>query len=151
MCEYCGCQEVPAIAVLTAEHDAVVTLIGEVRADLRNGRLDAAAAGCRPMFAVLGPHVRVEEQGLFPPMRAEFPDQVDGLQAEHRTIEAVLGEAASGTPTGGDWPARVLRALEDLREHILKEQDGVFPASLAILRPEDWDRIDELRADVSRA
>ena len=36
----------------------------------------------------------------------------------------------------------------DLREHILKEQDGVFPAALANLNPEDWDALDTVWASV---
>ena len=34
------------------------------------------------------------------------------------------------------------------REHILAEQDGLFPAALATLRAEDWERIDTLRDTV---
>ena len=147
MCQHCGCQSIPAIALLTEEHDAIVTIIGKIREDLRDGRLDAAASGCQQILAVLGPHTRVEEQGLFPPMRVEFPDQVDQLEAEHRSIEAVLSEAKDGTPADPQWPTRLRAALHDLRDHILKEQNGVFPASLAILRPEDWDLIDQIRAE----
>ncbi len=147
MCEYCGCQAIPAIATLTAEHDRIVNLIGEVRAALRANRLDAAADGCRRILAVLGPHVRVEEQGLFPAMRADFADQIDGLLAEHTAIEAVLSEASHGTPADSGWPWRLTTALADLREHILKEQNGVFPASLATLGAEDWDLLDRLRAE----
>jgi hemerythrin-like domain-containing protein len=145
MCEYCGCQEVPAIAQLTNEHDAVVNLIGEVRAAVERTRLDEAAHGCRRILDILGPHTRVEEEALFPPMRDEFPDQIDALLAEHSSIEAVLAAASTGTPVDPRWPRQLLDSLNHLREHILKEQDGVFPASLAVLAPHDWDRLDEVR------
>lgn len=151
MCEYCGCQEVPAIAQLTAEHDAIVNLIGDVRAALGDGRVADAAAACRRALDILVPHTYVEEVALFPPLRAEFADQIDGLVAEHRSIEAVLAEARGGTPTDPAWPQRVLAALHDLREHILKEQDGVFPASLAILEPDDWERLDRARLGAAGA
>ncbi len=146
MCEYCGCQEVPAIALLTAEHDAVVNLIGEVRAAIEHDHRDTAAEGCRRIQAVLGPHVRVEEEALFPAIRGEFAEQVDVLLGEHCSIDAVLAEASTGTPADPGWPRRLLDALYDLREHILKEQDGVFPASLGILTPDDWDHLDQVRA-----
>jgi hypothetical protein len=32
-----------------------------------------------------------------------------------------------------------------LREHIFKEQDGVFPAALATLSTADWEAADALR------
>jgi hemerythrin-like domain-containing protein len=146
MCEYCGCQEVSAIARLTEEHDTVVNLIEAARSALDRGEIDRAAANCRRMLSVLVPHVRVEEEGLFPPMRDEFPEQVDQLRAEHRAIEAVLEEAAEATPTDPTWPGRLREAMHQLREHILKEQDGVFPAALATLEPGDWDRLDQIRA-----
>jgi hemerythrin-like domain-containing protein len=142
MCEYCGCQDVPAIARLTAEHDAIVDLIAHVRDALARDDLEGAAQTGKQMLAVLGPHTSVEEQALFPAMRAEFTDQIDQLRAEHREIEAVL----AAEPTDPDWPTRLVAAMHQLREHILKEQDGVFPASLAILTPEDWERLDAVRA-----
>jgi hemerythrin-like domain-containing protein len=70
------------------------------------------------------------------------------LHAEHRRIEAVLGEAAQGTPADPSWPDRLVDTAELLREHILKEQDGVFPAALAGLSPEQWDAVDAVRARV---
>lgn len=151
MCEYCGCQEVPAIALLTEEHDAVVNLIGEVRRHVEAQQLDAAVAGCADILRILDPHTRVEEEALFPAMRSEFGDQVGELMAEHRLIEAVLGEATSGAPADPTWPHRLLATLEQLRDHILKEQDGVFPASLAVLSPEDWDHVDQVRAEAPSA
>lgn len=86
-----------------------------------------------------------------PPLAAEFPDHVQGLQEEHRAIEDVLGEAADGVPSDPSWDRRLLAALGVLRAHVLKEQDGVFPAALSRLDPEDWDRVDEIRSEfVSR-
>ena len=148
MCEYCGCQAVTAIDDLTREHDLVVNLIGEVRA--AHAATDTAhmAKLARQITSVLEPHTYVEEHGLFPVLAADFPDHVTALQAEHRHIEAVLGETADGVPADPSWPARLVETLDPLREHILKEQNGVFPAALASLNPEDWDAIDAIRATV---
>lgn len=148
MCEYCGCQEIAAIEDLTREHDAVVNLIGEVRA--AHGREDVAAMArlARQIAALLGPHTEVEENGLFPALVAEFADNIAVLEAEHRQVEAVLGEAAHAVPADPTWPPRLIAALATLRQHILKEQDGVFPAALTSLRPADWDAVDAVRARV---
>jgi hypothetical protein len=35
-----------------------------------------------------------------------------------------------------------------LRKHIRKEQDGGFPATLAVLDPSQWDAVDAVRARV---
>ena len=148
MCEYCGCQAVTAIGDLTREHDLVVNLIGEVRGAHAATDTARMAELARQITGVLEPHTFVEEHGLFPVLATDFPDQVTALQAEHRHIETVLGEAADGVPADPDWPARLVVTLHVLREHILKEQDGVFPAALATLNPEDWDAIDTIRATV---
>jgi hemerythrin-like domain-containing protein len=109
----------------------------------------AGMAGlARQITAILGPHTKVEEHGLFPALAADFPDHVIALEAEHRRIEAVLGEAVAGTPIEPTWPGRLMDALDLLREHILKEQDGVFPAALANLGSADWDAVDAIRARV---
>jgi iron-sulfur cluster repair protein YtfE (RIC family) len=148
MCEYCGCQAVAAIDELTREHDVAVALIARVRAAHGAGDAAGMAASARQIAAVLGPHTVVEEQGLFPALVADFPGHVATLHAEHRRIEAVLGEAAGVTPADPDWPARLIETLDMLREHILKEQDGVFPASLAGLSPADWEAVDAVRRRV---
>ncbi len=33
-----------------------------------------------------------------------------------------------------------------LREHILREEDGVFPAALTVLEPAQWEQMATLRA-----
>jgi hemerythrin-like domain-containing protein len=151
MCEYCGCQAVNAVDVLTREHDAVVNLLGAVQRALAAGDLDGAAQGTRSVAAVLRPHTRVEEDALFPPMAADFPEHVASLRAEHEQIEAVLAESADGTPADPAWPSRVADALHTLRNHILKEQDGLFPAALASLGPAEWEAVDETRRQVGTA
>lgn len=148
MCEYCGCQALTVIAELTGEHDTVVAMISDVRTAVDRGDVTRAATSARRIASVLGPHTAVEEQGLFPALADDFADHVAALRAEHRRIEAVLAEAADGTPVDPGWPARLIDTLHLLREHILKEQDGAFPAALTTLRPADWARAKAVRERV---
>ncbi|HET9139238.1 hemerythrin domain-containing protein [Actinophytocola sp.] len=145
MCEYCGCQALDAIAELTREHDHVVALISEVRTAHAAGDVATMATLATRIAAVLAPHSAVEEHGLFPALADDFPDHVAELTAQHRHIEDVLGAAAAGIPTDPDWPTRLMDALRLLRDHILAEQDGVFPAALATLDTAQWDVIDTIR------
>ena len=130
------------------EHDAVVDLIGQVRSAHRDGDLEAMVAGARRIAQLLGPHTAVEEAGLFPALAADYPEQIADLSAEHRRIETVLAEAALDRvpPSDPTWPQRLTEALDVLRHHILKEQDGVFPAALAELSTVQWEAIDAIRA-----
>jgi hemerythrin-like domain-containing protein len=148
VCDYCGCRALDAIAALTAEHDLVVNLAGEARRAVLAGDLDLAADRARAVAAVLEPHTVVEEGALFPAMAAEYADHVTSLIGEHRAIEDVLAESVELTPTDPTWPARLTAVLRVLREHILKEEDGLFPAALSELDPAQWDHVDAIRARV---
>jgi hemerythrin-like domain-containing protein len=90
VCDYCGCQDLDAIAELTAEHDVVVTLSGQVRRALRDGDLDLAADGIRAVVAVLGLHTAVEEGALFPAALATLSaaqwDRVDAARSRPSPI-----------------------------------------------------------------
>ncbi|WP_306191519.1 MULTISPECIES: hemerythrin domain-containing protein [unclassified Streptomyces] len=151
MCEYCGCQSLTAIHELTREHDAVVALISSVRDARRDRDMPRMAELARRIAAVLAPHTEVEERGLFPAMFTEFPEQIAALEAEHRSVETVLAEAAEAVPADPTWPERLIGVLDLLRDHILKEQDGVFPAALATLEPEQWEAVEAVRARVGTA
>jgi hemerythrin-like domain-containing protein len=151
MCEYCGCQQIPVIGELTAEHDAVVALIAVVRRALAGDDLAGAADATRRIAVLLGPHTIVEEDGLFPLMAQEFPAHVDVLRDEHRRTDAVLAESADGVPDDRTWPVRLIATLEALREHILKEQDGVFPAALSVVDADGWEHVERVRARAGSA
>lgn len=85
-------------------------------------------------------------------MAVDFPEQIAALEAEHRRIEVVLAEAADGaTPSDPTWPDRLIEAMALLRDHILKEQDGVFPAALANLSTEEWEAVERARAQAGGA
>jgi hypothetical protein len=143
--------DVAAIAELTREHDAVVALVSQARAAHGARDVTAMAVIARRIAVVLGPHTQVEQEGLFPALDGDFPDQVAALRAEHRLVEAELDAAAVAVPTETGWPDRLLATLDMLREHILKEQDGVFPAALTSLRTTDWEAVDAVRARVGSA
>lgn len=152
MCEYCGCQSVASIGELTREHDEVIRLISHLRPAHQKGDTARMAEVAREIATVLGPHTQVEEHGLFPALARDFPEQIAALEAEHRRIEAVLDEAGDGaTLPEPAWPERLMEAMAVLRGHILKEQDGVFPAALANLSTEEWEAVETARSEAGGA
>jgi hemerythrin-like domain-containing protein len=148
MCEYCGCQAVTVIEELTREHERVLDHVRDAEQAARRGDLDAARAACERIEDVLVPHTAVEEHGLFPALEGEFPDQVRDLEQEHRHLEDVINRLHG---PGAAWSGELLEVLSMLRQHILKEQDGVFPAALAMLREPDWQAMEDVRASVGSA
>jgi hypothetical protein len=149
MCEYCGCQDVAAIAQLTREHDEIRAVARAAHDAARAGDHGAAVVAAGQVLALLEPHTAVEERGLFPAMAGEFAEHTASLEGDHRRIEHTLGQLAAETEPSDRWAERLDAALAELFDHILREQDGLFPASLSVLTPRQWDDLDAVRADVA--
>jgi hemerythrin-like domain-containing protein len=145
MCNYCGCRAVAAVAELTDEHERIGDAASHLEIAIDQGDLALAGRLLEELRALLGPHLTVEEDGLFPLMaaREEFAEGVAVLYDDHDDIDGVLDRPVP------DW-AEVRGAIAQLYEHIDREEHGLFPAALATLSPEQWDAVDEARARVSR-
>ncbi|MEU2656097.1 hemerythrin domain-containing protein [Streptomyces sp. NPDC007325] len=137
MCHYCGCRDIPLIKEFIAEHEAVTDLGGDaVRALHADDRARASLLAAE-MTALLRRHWAGEEAGLFRVMaeNEEYAAYVAALVAEHRELDAFLTTLDLDEPAQRDAFAR---AVGELREHIAKEEDGLFPASLTELTGEQW-------------
>lgn len=148
MCEYCGCQALSAVAALTREHDDALHHVRLADKALEAADEVAARRACSDLRELLAPHTAVEEQALFPALRDDFPEQMEALHLEHLQVEAALDEAVDG-PRDDGWQGRLTAALHVLRLHILKEQDGVFPAALSTLSTAQWEAVDAARESAS--
>lgn len=149
MCEYCGCQDVPAIAQLTSEHDEIRAVARDAAMAARSRDHQGAVIAARQLLDLLEPHSAIEERGLFPAMAAEFGAHTSSLTGDHRRIERALAEIASSAQPSDGWAERLDTTLAELFEHILREQDGLFPATLSVLTPAQWDALDAVRAEIS--
>lgn len=147
MCEYCGCQSVDAIAQLTREHDELRAVAREATDAARAADRARAGRAAARLLTLLRPHTEIEERGLFPAMAADFAEHVASLRDDHRRLEQTLTAVASRAEET-DWAAQLETAVTELFTHILREQDGLFPASLAVLTSSDWDALDQVRAQV---
>jgi len=142
MCEYCGCRQVAPVAELMDEHAALVDQAQAVRQALSRGDFAAAMSRLTGLVARLGRHVRREEDGIFRAMRAagEFLDEVDELEAEHRDFAATIDGLDVDAPGFG---ATVTRLLDDLDQHVEREDLGIFPVSVVTLGASGWAIVDE--------
>ncbi|MBD0710827.1 MULTISPECIES: hemerythrin domain-containing protein [unclassified Streptomyces] len=139
MCHYCGCREIPLIKEFIAEHETVTDLAGDAVRALRAGDRDRARTLAARMTVELRSHWAGEERGLFAVMgeNEEYTAYVDALVREHRELAAFLDALDLDQETQRD---AFVRAVDELHEHIAKEEDGLFPASLTELTGDQWDR-----------
>ncbi|WP_432493964.1 hemerythrin domain-containing protein [Kineococcus auxinigenes] len=137
MCSYCGCRDITLIGQLNAEHDAIVNASGPLQRAVDAGDSTAALELLDVLEGLLHPHTALEERGLFTELRRDpdFSDHVDALCREHDDLDA--GFAAC---RGGDWSG-LQDLLFMLREHIEKEENGLFPAALTALDGDQWERL----------
>lgn len=138
MCTYCGCADIPLIKEFIAEHEATLELAEDAAAALRDGAVLRARGRLDLLVRQLEAHWRGEEDGLFAAMYEDpqYTAYLDELVTDHARLRALLGEA---DPAVGLDRARLLAAFDELRVHIAKEEDGLFPAALTALSGEQWD------------
>jgi iron-sulfur cluster repair protein YtfE (RIC family) len=138
MCHYCGCRQMPLIRDYVAEHERATTLAGDAVRALDHLELDEARRLLDDLLAELTSHWQGEENGLFSVMskEPEYAAYIEPLVVEHRELAALLTTVDLADPDDRD---RVRVAVADLDEHISKEEDGLFPASLVALSGAEWD------------
>jgi iron-sulfur cluster repair protein YtfE (RIC family) len=138
MCHYCGCRQMSLIRDYIAEHERATDLGGDAVRAIDNGDLATARRCLAEMAAELTTHWRGEEDGVFRVMSREpaYAEYIAPLVAEHRQLAALLGTVDVADP---DDQRRVRVAVLELLEHISKEEDGLFPASVTTLNGADWD------------
>lgn len=139
MCQYCGCREIPLLRDYIAEHERAMNHGGDAVRALDRGDYERARDLLAAMSDELRSHWRGEEHGLFAVMAVVddlFAAHIALLVREHHELDALLDSV--DVHDAGDRD-RIRQAIENLYEHIVKEEDGLFPASLTALDGEHWD------------
>ena len=121
-----------------AEHERATDLGGDAVRAIDDGDLATARHCLLEMTAELTTHWRGEEDGIFRVMSREpaYADYIAPLVAEHRQLAELLSTVEVADPADLD---RIRAAVLELLEHISREEDGLFPASLTTLTGADWD------------
>lgn len=137
MCSYCGCLDLAVVGRLAAEHVAILDVAGALRTSAAAGDVVGCVDAARRLAALLGPHTRGEESGIFAELSAieEFTEHVASLCAEHDRLDEALDAIAAGDLTGVD------AFLGALRRHVDREEDGLFPAAAIALSAAAWERL----------
>ena len=138
MCHYCGCRQIPLIRDYIAEHEHVLDLGERALEEMGRGALDDAQATVDQMRAELRSHWQGEEDGVFALMRGDelYRQHIDPLIAEHRELDELLRTM----DVREEHQLAVLQEqVAELRVHISKEEDGIFPVTLVEFSGPEWD------------
>lgn len=142
MCSYCGCQSIGIIGRFTTEHEELINAAGRLRRAVTDGRTDEIGGLVDEVTRLLDPHTEAEEVGLFAVLRRDedFTAHIDSLCGDHVILDEALARIRAGETE------LVGRFVLDLRRHIQREEDGLFPASLTTLDGDEWEEVDQLTA-----
>lgn len=154
MCQYCGCDEIEAIGLLMDEHVQIQNHCGEILRCLDRGDEAGALGEAAALERVMRVHNAVEERALYLSMTRfeEYADKAGTLYDEHDDVDAALADLLrrGGAGAAVDW-APLRAAIHVLYEHIIHEDNGLFPAAAIALGAEDWERCDRVRAEAEAA
>ncbi|MDO5503281.1 MAG: hemerythrin domain-containing protein [Actinomycetia bacterium] len=140
MCSYCGCENIEVIGRFMDEHVSIVNALGDLRRAIEGDDGSAVRAAAGALAGLLGPHTHAEEVGLFTVMArdSEFTDHIASLCAEHASLDAALLTIAEGSWDG------FLAFERALRNHIDREDNGLFPAAAIAFAGPEWAEVHEL-------
>ena len=145
MCSYCGCRALSEVADLTAQHEEIVNATGPLRKAAAAQDHESIKAHVASLVALLNPHTEQEESGVFAELskRTEFAEHVNTLCAEHVYLHALFARISNGETALADT------AIAALREHIEKEENGLFPAAAVEISGIVWQELAD-RSGASR-
>jgi iron-sulfur cluster repair protein YtfE (RIC family) len=128
----------PLLRDYIAEHERALNFGGEAVRAIDRGDLARARDLLDEMATELAAHWLGEETGLFQVMAREelYAEHIAPLVREHRELAELLATVDISNPNGQQ---AIRNAVSDLYEHISKEEDGLFPASLTALDGDEWD------------
>ena len=143
MCSYCGCESIEVVGRFMAEHVDIVNATTELRHASAAGDGPGVARAVVGIERLLHPHTKNEEVGLFAVLRRqeEFTEHVDTLCSEHTALDEQLVRISDGEHD------LVPTFLAELRAHIDKEENGLFPASAIALSGAEWDEVEASTPD----
>ena len=129
----------PLIRDYVAEHERASDLGDHALRAIDQGDLGAARESIDAMGQVLERHWQGEENGIFRVMAVreeQYADYVAPLIVEHRELAELLAAVDVSDPADQQ---RLRVAFEQLTEHISKDEDGLFPASVVTMGGAEWD------------
>lgn len=140
MCSYCGCESIEVIGRFMSEHVDLVNATGVLRRAIAAADPAAVRAAASALAGVLTPHTVAEESGLFAVMARdeEFSDHIGRLCSEHEQLDAALAAIADGA-----WE-QFPTFERALRDHIDREDNGLFPAAAIAFAGPEWDEVHDL-------
>jgi hemerythrin-like domain-containing protein len=115
------------ISTLTTDHDNVEALFKRFESTQADD-LETLAHLRDTILEHLAIHAEIEEQTLYPALRAKAEDDVLESLEEHHAVKAILAELERMAPSHERFRAKMQVVIENVRHHVEEEEgdDGLF-------------------------
>ncbi len=132
------------ISLLTTDHRNVDALFTEF-AHTEPDDLESLGRLRDLILKQLAIHAEIEEQTLYPALRAEAPDDVLEALEEHHAVKATLAELERMPPSAERFRAKMTVVIENVRHHVEEEEgsDGLFDVARKTLKPTQMEEMGE--------
>lgn len=139
MCSYCGCRSIALVGKLMDDHEFVTNMFTEMRASAQARDADRLRHAAQVFKDEFVPHGELEERTIFVEMRADeaFTEAIDQLIVDHRELTQWLDRLI-----GGDFDL-YHRFENRMRDHMDREDNGLFPASAIMIDGPTWESLNE--------
>ncbi len=126
-----------AIQLIRHDHEHIERLFKRIEQALSHEDVRAATAILREITRELSVHAAIEEQFLYPALRAARPEG-DVLFAieEHHAVKVTLSEVQATAPADPRFATKVRLMIRNVREHIEQEEHALLPALEQALEPD---------------
>jgi hemerythrin superfamily protein len=128
--------------LLAREHEE----IGELLHELVSARGKIAAELLTRVRLKLVPHSRAEAAVFYPRLLDDdrTAEKVRVSLAEHRQVDALLGELLAMSPRDDHWAARARVLADMVGRHVDEEEGELFPLARRVLDPQEAQRLGAL-------
>ena len=123
------------ITQLEKDHRTVETLYNRFKSSSGDEKRQALDAIVRELSI----HAVVEEQAVYPAMRAALPDgdaKVEHAIEEHQQVKEVLAKVDGEDPDDPEIDAMVRDMMREVTAHVAEEEKDVFPQLKSLSGPE---------------
>ena len=140
------------ISLLTTDHRNVDALFTEF-AHTEPDDLESLGRLRYLILKQLAIHAEIEEQTLYPALRAEAPDDVLEALEEHHAVKATLAELERMPPSAERFRAKMTVVIENVRHHVEEEEgsDGLFDVARKTLKPTQMEEMGERAEQLRKA
>jgi hemerythrin superfamily protein len=146
-----------AIVMLKADHKEIRRLFREFQTTGDNA-VKTKAKLVRKIIELLTVHTYIENEVMYPEVRALLPDLEDDVlesYEEHHVADILCGELAGMAPDAERFGAKSTVLIENVTHHIQEEEDEWFPQVRAGLSRKQLQeigaRLEEARAKAPRS